>query len=55
MLYQQMYALLLGACSDAIDAMDNWDFKESKKILLSAMQKTEDMYIEQDLEDHSAF
>ncbi len=55
MRYQQMYAILLGACSDAIDAMETWDFKESKKILLSAMQKTEDMYIEQDTAENSSF
>ena len=55
MIYKRMYSILLGACSDAIDAMDAWDFKNAKNLLLSSIAKAEEIYIDSEQSDDPSF
>ena len=44
--YKKMYALLMGAVSDALDSMDAGNFPQAKKQLLTAVDGIENLYIE---------
>lgn len=47
--YKKMYALLMGAVSDALDYMDAGDVPRAKKQLLTAVDGIENLYIEASL------
>lgn len=47
MKYGRMYAVLCGACSDAIDALDVGHIEEAWRILQDALNETEEIFIEE--------
>ncbi|QNL44271.1 hypothetical protein H8790_12645 [Oscillibacter hominis] len=44
--YKKMYALLMGAVSDALDSIDAGNVPQAKKQLLTAVDGIENLYIE---------
>ena len=46
-IYQRLYAILCGAASDAVDALDNSsNILLARCILVSALQEAEELYIQ---------
>ena len=43
--YDKMYSLLFNAITDALEKLEKQDFGDAKDILISAQQKTEELYI----------
>ena len=44
--YKNGYFILFSACADAAEEIEKQNFGKAKDILISAMQKAEDSYIE---------
>lgn len=44
--YEKMYALLCGACSDAIDVLDGNDPCRARDLLQAALLEAEELYIQ---------
>ena len=43
--YDKMYSLLFNAITDALEKLEKQNFGDAKDILISAQQKTEELYI----------
>lgn len=43
--YSKMYAILCGAASEAIDFIDQRDFRAARECLLTALETAESLYI----------
>ena len=43
--YDKMYSLLFNAITDALEKLERQNFGDAKDILISAQQKTEELYI----------
>jgi len=44
--YKNGYFILFSACADAVEEIENQNFGNAKNILIDAMQKAEQEYIE---------
>ena len=44
--YEKLYHLLFNAITDALEQMDAQNYGEAKETLISAQQKTEEIYID---------
>lgn len=44
--YPKMYAILCGAMSDSVELLDAEKIEEAKQTLLSALERTETLYID---------
>ncbi len=45
MYYEKMYAVLCGACSEAIDALERQSPEEARTILQDALLQAEEMFV----------
>lgn len=45
--YQQMYALLFNAVTDALAQLDRQNYGTAREILIQAQQKAEALYLEE--------
>ena len=43
--YQKMYTTLFNAVTDALEKMEVQNYADAKELLISAQQKTEEIYI----------
>ena len=43
--YQKMYTTLFNAVTDALEKMEVQNYSDAKELLISAQQKTEEIYI----------
>ncbi len=46
--YQKLYALLCGACSDAIEALDRGEILPARHLLQQALFTCEERYVSED-------
>ena len=44
----ELYHLLFNAITDALEAMEAWNWGEARKILISAQQRAEEGYLERE-------
>ena len=48
--YEKMYHILCAAASGAIDALDGGDLAACRRLLQTALEEAEEVYIERDTE-----
>jgi len=46
--YQKLYAMMFNAATDALRALEQLNVGDAKEILLSAQQRAEEAYLEDD-------